>query len=197
LIPPALRFLLERNAGPIDGFILPGHASVVIGLTGYGFLEAEYGVPGVITGFEPLDILLAVRELLIQKASGLPGRVVNLYRRVVHDEGNVKAREILSRVIEENDVTWKGISVIPRSGLALREEFGRFDAARKLGLRGRADGIDVPPGCLCHGVILGEVEPEDCPLFGSACTPRSPAGPCMVSSEGTCRARHQYRAVKS
>ena len=122
---------------------------------------------------------------------------MNLYRRVVQEDGNARAREILSGVFEEVDVSWRGIGTIPRSGLALRREFQRFDAAKKLGLVPRVDAVDVPPGCLCHRVILGEVEPEECPLFGGRCTPRGPVGPCMVSSEGTCRARYQYRAARA
>lgn len=195
LIPPALRLLLERRRGSIDGFILPGHVSVVLGRRGYDFLESEFGVSAVIAGFEPIDILQAVRELLAQSARGGPGAVVNLYRRVVHEDGNAAAREAIDRAFDRADVPWRGIGTIPASGLVLKREMGERDAARKLGLAGNPAAVDVRPGCLCHLVILGEVEPEACPLFGRDCTPRSPVGPCMVSSEGTCRARHEYRSV--
>jgi len=196
LIPPALRFLLERRGGGIDGFILPGHASVVIGKRGYDFLESEFGVPAAIAGFEPIDVLRAVHELLVQVSGGGRGTVVNLYRRVVHDDGNAAAREIMARVFDEADVPWRGIGTIPKSGLVLKRSFARRDAVARLGLEGNRGAVDAPPGCRCHEVILGEVDPEECPLFGGSCTPRSPVGPCMVSSEGTCRARHQYRKVK-
>jgi hydrogenase expression/formation protein HypD len=195
LIPPALRFLLERSAGAIDGFILPGHVSAIIGRTGYGFLEKEWGVPGVIAGFEAIDVIGAVRELVAQVARGGRGTVVNGYTRVVHEDGNVKAREMISRLFEPADVAWRGIGVIPGSGLVLRKEYERFDAAKRLGLVDNSRAVDLRPGCQCHRVILGEVEPEACLLFGDGCTPRSPYGPCMVSSEGTCRARFLYRPV--
>ena len=197
LIPPALRFLLERKSGSIDGFILPGHVSTVIGKRGYDFIESEFGVPAAIAGFEPIDVLQAVRELLTQAASGRRGTVVNLYRRVVHDEGNAAARETMAHVFDRADVAWRGIGTIPGSGLVPRGEFVRRDAVTRLGLAGNREAVDVRPGCQCHLVILGEVEPEACPLFGGECTPRRPVGPCMVSSEGTCRARHQYRPVRS
>ena len=193
LIPPALRFLLARAPGSIDGFVLPGHVSVILGREGYSFLESEYGMPAVIAGFEPLDILRAVHDLLLQVARGGRGTVSNLYRRAVHDEGNPKAREMIGRFFEEADAPWRGIGTIPLSGLVLRPAYERFDAAKKLGLPEINTGVDVRPGCQCHLVILGEVEPEECFLFGGECSPRNPYGPCMVSSEGTCRARFQYR----
>jgi hydrogenase expression/formation protein HypD len=197
LIPPALRALLERRPRGIDGFVLPGHVSVVIGTRGYDFLASRYGIPAAIAGFEPVDILRAVHELLGQVSRGGRGAVVNLYRRVVHDEGNPAAREVVARVFDEADVAWRGIGMIPGSGLALKRSYGRFDAAARLRLEGNRNAVDVPPGCRCHEVILGDVEPEACPLFAAACTPRNPVGPCMVSSEGTCRARYQYRAIRA
>ena len=195
LIPPALRFLLARGAGAIDGFILPGHASVVIGRTGYRFLEEEYRVASVIAGFEPVDILQGVRSLLSRISNGESGPVLNEYRRVVREDGNPKAREAIDRCFAPADAAWRGIGVIPVSGLALREPYERRDAVRALGLEAARDAVDVRPGCLCHRVILGEVEPEECALFARTCTPRSPFGPCMVSSEGTCRARYTYRRI--
>jgi len=195
LIPPALKFLLDQGVGSTDSFILPGHVSTVLGRDGYLFLESEYGVPGVIAGFEPVDILRAIDELISQANSGPPYRVVNLYQRAVSDGGNKKAREIISASFVESDALWRGIGTIPRSGLKLCPTFEHLDAVTRFDIRPTRASIDVRPGCLCHRVILGDVEPEDCPLFGSDCTPRSPYGPCMVSSEGTCRARYQYRPV--
>jgi hydrogenase expression/formation protein HypD len=195
LIPPALSFLLERNTGSLDGFILPGHVSTVLGRDGYLFLESDYHVPGVIAGFDTADIIHAVLELVSQIENGPPYRVSNLYRRVVSDGGNEKARRLIAAVFEPGEAKWRGIGAIPSSGLALRPAFRHLDTMAKLGLSGNPDAIDVPPGCLCHLVILGDAEPEQCVLFGGECTPRTPHGPCMVSSEGTCRARHQYRPV--
>jgi hydrogenase expression/formation protein HypD len=196
LIPPALRFLLARGSGAVDGFILPGHVSAVIGRTSYAFLEEERGVPSVIAGFGALDVLRAVHELVVQVSSGGRGRVVNQYRSVVRENGNAKARETIERLFEPADVAWRGIGVIPRSGLALRREHERLDASIRLGLPEPRNAVDVRGGCRCHLVILGEAEPEECPMFGRECTPRDPFGPCMVSSEGTCRARFQYRSVE-
>ncbi len=196
LVPQALVFLLDRAEGGLDGFILPGHVSTVLGRVGYSFLEKDYGIPGVIAGFEPVDILRGILELALQVIDGPPYTIMNLYKRVVTENGNRKASEMIYRVFEESDSRWRGIGVIPESGLRLREEYHHLDAVRKLGLQFDDNAIDVLPGCICHKVILGEAESEDCPLFGRECTPRKPFGPCMVSSEGTCRARYQYRAVK-
>lgn len=171
--------------------------SAIIGRAGYAFLEAEYDVSAVIAGFEAIDVLRAVHELLMQASRGGRGAVVNQYGRVVHEDGNAKAREAMYRFFETGDVAWRGIGIIPRSGLVLRGEHERLDAVRRLGLSDNAGAVDVRPGCQCHRVILGEVEPEACPLFGGDCTPRVPYGPCMVSSEGTCRARFQYRSIGS
>lgn len=197
VIPPALRFLLERETGSIDGFILPGHVSAIIGRRAYAFLESEFGVSGVIAGFEPIDVLQAVHDLIARAGSGGPPEVVNLYRRVVHEEGNTAAREMMARLFDAADVPWRGIGTVPVSGLVLKRELAGRDAVQRLGLAPHRDAVDVRPGCLCHLVILGEVEPEACPLFGGECTPRAPVGPCMVSSEGTCRARYQYRPIRS
>jgi hydrogenase expression/formation protein HypD len=196
LIPPALRFLLDRGTGTIDGFVLPGHASVVIGRSGYRFLETEYRVPSVIAGFEPVDILQGLHALLTRIAAGERGAVMNEYRRVVHENGNPKAREAIDRCFAPGESAWRGIGVIPDSGLSLRGPYVRLDAVRTLGLESRREAVDVQPGCQCHRVMLGEVEPEECALFGGVCTPRTPFGPCMVSSEGTCRARFAYRRIE-
>jgi hydrogenase expression/formation protein HypD len=195
LIPPALKFLLERGTGSIDGFILPGHVSTVLGREGYIFLESEYGVPGVISGFEPVDVLRAILELISQAEDKQQARVVNLYRRAVSEGGNRKAREVISKVFVESDSEWRGIGKIRASGLKLQRGYEHLDAVRKLDIHPRQVVYDVLPGCICDMVILGDSEPEECQLFGKACTPKKPYGPCMVSSEGTCRARYQYRTV--
>jgi hydrogenase expression/formation protein HypD len=196
LIPPALRFLLDAGIGPVGGFLLPGHVSTVLGREGYRFLESEDGAPGVIAGFEPIDILRAVIELVEMIRSSEAPRIVNQYTRVVSESGNGRARELISRVFTETDSEWRGIGVIPSSGLVPGPGFEHLDAPTRHRLEPETAPIDVRPGCLCHEVILGKTEPEGCPLFGTACTPRRPHGPCMVSSEGTCRARYQYRPMK-
>jgi len=196
LIPPALRFLLDAGIGPVEGFILPGHVSTVLGRAGYRFLEKAGGANGVIAGFEPVDLLNAVMELVKMILSGEIPRVVNQYTRVVSEAGNSRARELISSVFVEADSEWRGIGTIAGSGLVLSPRLIRLDAAGRHMLEPETTPVDVRHGCLCHEVILGKTEPEDCPLFGSACTTRRPHGPCMVSSEGTCRARYQYRPLK-
>ena len=190
LVPPALRALLADPEMTIEGFILPGHVSAVIGLEPYKFIGEEFGRPAVITGFEPLDILQALLFLVRQKNEG--GReVVNQYRRVVADEGTPKALAVTNTVFEPSDALWRGIGVIPGSGLMFRDEYRDFDAMAALGL----ELPDVPPlkGCKCGEVLKGLMPPNDCPLFGTACTPAQPVGPCMVSTEGSCAAYYKYQ----
>jgi hydrogenase expression/formation protein HypD len=193
LVPPALEFLLENGKGSIDGFMLPGHVSTVLGRKGYSILEEKYQIPAVISGFEPVDILRGIIELAEMSLGGPPFEVRNLYRRVVSEHGNENAQRLISEVFEPASSNWRGIGSIPRSGLVLKPEYSDIDASARFGLKPSDEAEDVMPGCICHRVILGESEPEECPLFGSDCTPRKPHGPCMVSSEGTCRARYQYR----
>jgi hydrogenase expression/formation protein HypD len=193
LVPPALEFLLQNGRKSIDGFILPGHVSTVLGRKGYSILEEKYNVPAVISGFEPVDILRGIIELTEMILAGPPFSVLNLYKRVVSEDGNTRAKQLIAEVFEEGTSNWRGIGPIPMSGMSLRSAFSGADAVKKFGLVPSPDAEDVKPGCICHEVILGESEPEQCPLFGTGCTPRKPHGPCMVSSEGTCRARYQYR----
>jgi len=189
LIPPAMRALLTAGDVRIDGFICPGHVSVVIGSQPYQFIPQQYGVPCVITGFEPLDILQGIEMLLRQIADGR-AEVEIQYRRGVRPEGNPLARELVSRVFETSDADWRGLGCIPGSGLKLRPEYKRFDAEE-------AFTISPPPakehkGCLCGDILRGVKTPPECPLFAKACTPERPVGPCMVSSEGTCAGWYQY-----
>ena len=189
LIPPAMRALLAAGEVRIDGFICPGHVSVVIGSQPYQFIPQQYGVPCVITGFEPLDVLQGIEMLLRQIAEGR-AEVEIQYRRGVRPEGNPLARELLSRVFETSDADWRGLGCIPGSGLKLRPEYRRFDAEE-------AFAISPPPakehkGCLCGDILRGAKTPPECPLFAATCTPERPVGPCMVSSEGTCAGWYQY-----
>lgn len=189
LIPPAMRALLSAGKVNIDGFILPGHVSVVIGKAPYCFLAEEFGLPGAITGFEPLDILEGIYLLLRQRKEGRT-EVEIQYSRVVQAEGNERARGIMAEVFESCDSRWRGLGTIPQSGLMLREEFAAMDAARAFDLR--YEEVEEPPGCRCGEVLQGLVRPFECPLFGTRCTPEDPIGPCMVSSEGSCAAYYTY-----
>jgi len=189
LVPPALRLILGDADCAVSGFILPGHVSAVIGTRPYGFLVEEFGVPGVVTGFEPVDVLAGIEELVRRVRSGEP-KIVNAYRRVVREEGNPKAWDAVMEVFEVADSAWRGIGQIAKSGLALREGYAAFDAARRYGVE--LDDVALPEGCACGQVLRGVLRPTECPLFGARCTPGAPVGPCMVSSEGACAASYRY-----
>jgi hydrogenase expression/formation protein HypD len=186
LVPPAMAWLLEQGEAKLDGFILPGHVCTV---TGYREYE-RFPVPQVVAGFEPDDILLGLLMLARQARSGTH-RVENAYPRAVCREGNEKAIAIMNRVFEPVDVEWRGFPVIPASGLRLRPEYGEYDAQKKHGVEFRHVGKHS--ACICDRVLRGIASPTDCKLFGKACTPRVPIGPCMVSHEGACRIWHQYQ----
>ena len=188
-VPPALRALLDSPDRNLDGLLLPGHVSVIIGQQPYLFLEQPGGVPGVITGFEPLDLLEGISAVLKQVARG-ERRVENAYTRAVRAGGNPKARQIMDRLLEPVDALWRGLGRIPASGLAMAPAFRDADAELHFSL---PPLFNVePPGCLCAQVLQGRVLPADCSLFAKRCTPETPVGPCMVSSEGTCAASFRY-----
>ena len=193
LIEPPLRALIADPEVAVDGFLLPGHVSVVLGADFYGFLECELGVPGAIVGFAPGDVLSGVIELCRQLITGRP-RVANLYTRVVRPEGNPTARAVMARYFEPVDTRWRGLGMIPLSGLALRPEYAHRDASR---LSVEVERAREPRGCRCGDVLKGVIEPPTCPLYDHGCTPDTPVGACMVSSEGTCAAwyRHERLAV--
>ena len=188
LVPPALSALLSDPDVAVDAFLCPAHVSAIIGANVYRPF-AEQGIPCVVAGFEPLDILMGLDGILEQLLSG-QASVDNQYSRVVKPDGNRKAQELIARYLEPIDAPWRGIGTLPLSGMALRSEFSSFDAAVRfdivVGLGKEA------PGCLCGDVIKGKCRPSNCPLFGSACTPEDPVGPCMVSSEGSCAAAYKY-----
>ena len=189
LVPPALRALLDDPEVRVDGFILPGHVSVITGTEVFSFLVDEYHMPGVVTGFEPLQILRSLYRLMKQVTEGT-ARIENEYGSVVHPGGSPAARKAAELVYEPADAAWRGIGVIPGSGLRMREAFGTYDIERLLPL-------DVPmgqnkPGCRCGEVLRGIVTPKECPLFGKVCVPTHAVGPCMVSVEGVCAAWYKY-----
>lgn len=189
VIPPALRILAADPARRVDGFLLPGHVSVILGPEPYTFLEKKGGLPGVITGFEGLDMLLGVLMLLRQIARG-ENKVENAYPRAVKPGGNPKALRMMEEMLEPRDALWRGLGVIPASGLGLKAELSSLDAEKRFPLPEVREHDN--PRCLCRKVITGEALPTDCSLFAAACTPDDPIGPCMVSSEGTCAAYLRY-----
>ena len=189
LIPPALRALLSDRSAALDGFILPGHVSVILGTRPYEFIAREFGKAAAVTGFEPSDILQSILMLLRQIADGRP-RIENQYSRVVRPEGNPVARRRVAEYLEPCDTEWRGLGRLPGSGLTVRPQFRDHDAAVALYVE-ISDGRE-PPGCRCGEVLRGLIAPEACPLFGKTCTPATPVGACMVSSEGTCAAHFKY-----
>jgi hydrogenase expression/formation protein HypD len=188
-VPPALRFLLGNPDHGLDGFLLPGHVSIIIGSDAYAFLEGSDGRPGVITGFEGLDMLVGILELLRQIQRG-ERRVQNAYTRAVKAGGNPRALELIQRTLEPRSETWRGLGSIPGAALGLQAWLSDQDAEKALGIPPAVD--HEPPGCLCSRVIAGMSTPPQCALFGKRCTPDDPVGPCMVSSEGTCAAYFRY-----
>ncbi len=184
-VPPALATLLDLGEIKLDGFILPGHVSAVIGSKPYEFIPKDHGLGCVITGFEPADILQAIL-LLVRQANALAPRVEIQYRRGVNPAGNRIAREIMAEVFAPAPGLWRGLGMIPESGLELRDRWASFDG-------GRTFPVELPqakesPGCHCGEVLRGLISPRECPLYGRLCTPEEPHGPCMVSTEGSCAA---------
>ncbi len=189
VIPPALRALVQSPELEIDGFICPGHVSTIIGPEPYMPLARDFGVPCVIAGFEPLDVLQAI-GLLVQQIEKGEAEVEIQYRRAVSPGGNPKARALLEEVFEPCDSVWRGLGLLPVSGLKIVSPYGNFDAESRFDIP-PANGRE-PPGCLCGDILRGLKRPPDCSLFRKACTPESPVGACMVSSEGTCSAYYRY-----
>jgi hydrogenase expression/formation protein HypD len=189
VIPPAMEALLEGEVR-IDGFLCPGHVSVIIGAQAYRRIVDEHGVPCVIAGFEPVDILQAIEMLALQIGDGR-AEIENQYKRVVHEEGNAAARRILEEVFETADANWRGIGVIPGTGLRIREAYAKYDA--EVALPVEAEETIENKRCICGLILKGVRQPPDCPLFGRKCTPENPVGACMVSGEGACAAYYKYR----
>jgi hydrogenase expression/formation protein HypD len=189
-VVPAMRALLDAGDVPLDGFLCPGHVSVITGAESYRVIVEAYGRPCVVAGFEPAQIVLGLTALLRQIAAG-DARLENVYAAVVSADGNAVAQRLLRTVFVAATTPWRELGEIADSGLEFAPRFRRFDALRRFGL---TLGLDCDhPGCLCGPIICGKAEPPDCPLFAHACTPLSPIGPCMVSSEGTCAAWFKYR----
>lgn len=189
LVPPALEALLADPDVGVGAFLCPAHVSAIIGAEAYEPVAQTHRVPCVIAGFEPLDILLGLNGILEQIAKG-ESRVDNQYSRVVRAEGNRQAQELMREYLLPGEAVWRGIGAMPDSGLILRDAYADFDAERRHGFAIQPGAHD--PRCLCGDVIRGKCSPQECKMFGKACTPERPVGPCMVSAEGTCAAYFKY-----
>lgn len=189
---PAMRAIIESDDFNVSGFLCPGHVATILGEEGFRFLAEEYGIPSVIAGFETGDILAAVYQLLRQIQTGNP-HLENEYTRAVAPQGNPMARQIMAETFTWQNDVWRGLGTIPNSGYALRPEFSAFDAARKFDFQ--PEDKEERTGCKRGEIIRGRRDPMQCPLFGKACLPEHPVGPCMVSSEGACAAAYKYQRV--
>ena len=190
LVPPAIDLILDSPTNRVNGFLAAGHVCTIMGTAEYEELARRRKVPIVVTGFEPLDLLQGIYMCLRQLEEGR-AEVENQYARVVRPEGNVPAKNLLSDVFEVVDREWRGIGVIPHSGLGLSPAFAEFDAEKKFSPRGAAR--ETASECISGLVLRGEKKPMDCPAFGTRCTPEHPLGATMVSSEGACAAYYRYR----
>ena len=192
LIPPAMVKLTQDPRLDLDGFLCPGHVSTIIGLKPYEFIARKYDIGCCIAGFEPLDMMEGLYLLLRQIIRKKPA-VENQYARVVKDEGNPKARTIIKLVFCVSHSAWRGLGMIPKSGLLIRKEFARFDAQREFGLKRINESTNQrTTKCRCADVLKGIASAPECPLFSKVCTPDNPIGPCMVSNEGACHAYYKY-----
>ena len=194
LIPPALRFLAQSPELKVNGFICPGHVSTIIGTKPYEFLADQYHIPCVISGFEPLDLFQSL-YLLLTQIKNRTAHLENQYFRAVKNEGNPTALKLIDEVFQREDSLWRGIGIIPQSGLVLKDEYGEFDAEKRIPVK--VEKSREPKGCLCGLVIQGKKSPLDCSYYAKQCTPQSPIGPCMVSSEGSCQAFFKYGQVNA
>lgn len=189
LIAPALRLLVKEKDNQIDAFLLPGHVATITGLTPFNFLADEYGIPSVVAGFEPGDLLLALCKIADMISRDL-SKIENAYQRAVSSQGNIKAMELLDQVFEKHDALWRGLGRIEDSGLKIRSEFAQYDVMQKFDLS--LPEVEALPGCQCGEVLRGRLQPPKCPLFAKKCSPQNPMGPCMVSTEGSCAAFYKY-----
>jgi hydrogenase expression/formation protein HypD len=190
LVPPAIRLLLASPGNRVQGFIAPGHVCTVMGYRQYEQMSQEFGVPFVVAGFEPIDLLEAITMLVAQLEEGR-AVVENQYVRSVTREGNQPAQRIMEEVFEITDRKWRGVGLIPESGLRLRREFAEYDAEKIF--RVEECTAEEPAECISAFVLQGLKKPVDCPAFGVRCTPDSPLGALMVSAEGACAAYYHYR----
>ncbi len=189
LVPPALDALMSMNDTRIDGFILPGHVSIIIGLNAYRSFFDRHRIPCVVSGFQAVDLLQGISMLVKQIESNMP-ELENGYPRAVTPDGNHKAQKILNDVFETVDTSWRSIGTILKSGLKIKNKFESYDAQKMI--KFTLPDSEDPKGCACGEILTGIKIPPQCPLYKSVCTPIDPVGPCMVSSEGTCAAYYRY-----
>ena len=192
LVPPAIEAILSSPTSRVDGFLAAGHVCSVMGTWQYEPLAERYHVPIVVTGFEPLDVLDGIRRCILQLEAGR-GEVENAYPRAVQAEGNTAAQDVLAEVFEVCDRSWRGIGMIPASGWRLTPAFADFDAEQRFDVSDVT--ADEPSECRAGEVLQGMIKPDECEWFGTTCTPRTPMGATMVSSEGACAAYYQYRRI--
>ncbi|MEA3283997.1 MAG: hydrogenase formation protein HypD [Synergistota bacterium] len=188
-VPPALKALSKTDGNRVDGFLLPGHVAVILGHEPFKFIPERYGIACTIAGFEADEIMLALVDLLEQIGENRPS-LTSRYEKAVRPEGNVKAVDLMNRVFDTSTSTWRGIGPIDESGMSIKDEYSIWDGARKFNVAVR--NVPEPKGCRCGEILSGTITPKECPLFGTGCTPITPVGPCMVSSEGTCSAWYRY-----
>ncbi|OIR13606.1 hydrogenase expression/formation protein HypD [mine drainage metagenome] len=191
LVPPAIAAILSSPDNRVQGFLAAGHVCTVMGISEYGPLAERFGVPMVVTGFEPLDILAGVLACISLLEAGR-AEVANAYARAVRPEGNTRAQAVMREVFEVCDRNWRGIGGIPKSGYTLRSSFRAFDAAARFGVGG--GGSRESTECISGLIMRGARKPHECPAFGTRCTPERPLGAPMVSTEGACSAYYRYRA---
>lgn len=198
-VAPAMEYILEKDTTRIDGFLAAGHVTTVTGISDCQELAAKYKVPIVVTGFEPLDLLIGI-EQCVRLLEANEHRVVNEYQRVVADAGNLQAQAVIKDAFEVDDQDWRGLGLVPRGGFSLKPVYQRFDASRLLpdwnhlsqSIQQDVTEIRREHDCRSGDVLTGSLKPKDCPLFGIKCTPQTPFGAPMVSSEGACAAYYQY-----
>lgn len=189
IMPPPMAALIEQGV-KIDGYLGPGHVSTITGSAMYQFIPERFNLGVVISGFEPLDILQSIYMLVLQHENKQP-KVEIQYNRVVRPEGNIKALELLDEVFELRDDWWRGLGILPASGMAIRPKYESFDAEKQIPVQVEPTREDK--GCICGKILKGIANPSDCKLFGKACTPADPAGACMVSNEGACAAHYRFK----
>lgn len=187
-MPMALKTLLGGKTA-VNGLLCPGHVAAVAGAEAFAFVGEALGLPGVVAGFEGEDLLLAILALTRMIRRG-EAKVKNLYPRAVPEKANPQAKALIQSVFSPANALWRGLGEIPESGLAIRREYGEFDAAARFDLP--EIFFCEPEGCLCPSILRGEASPGECPLFGGLCTPQNPVGPCMVSAEGACGLHYRY-----
>lgn len=190
VMPPVMKALVVEGV-KINGFIAPGHVSAITGVGIYHDLALKFGLGVVVSGFEPVDVMQSILMLTQQIESGSP-KVEIQYKRIVHPEGNIIAKEMMERVFELKNESWRGLGIIPESGLKIRDGFSSFDAEKQFTVK--IQQPVEPKGCICGLILRGLKNPNDCTLFTNKCTPNEPVGACMVSSEGTCATYYKYRS---